>query len=165
MNKKPGLLSAVSILALIVLAVMFNIRLGGNAVVQLPAGVNPDDVLYVCSANSSVWDNFAQVMTAGQKYIKMAFVFAFIVLTFSWAWALYQNLVKDKFSADAYKNPWALTKIFFWAAVICYMLTMTPNYFRVVSARSTGDLSKQYVLCEKTSEGAHPVRASAFKLK
>ena len=164
MNKKPGLLITVSILAIIILATVFDMNFGGDTMVQLRHGVNPDSVLYVCPVAGSAWDDFAQAMSFGRKYIYMGFCFAAIVLLFSWGWALYQNLVKDKFSADAYKNPWGLTKLFFWAAVICVLLAMTPNYFRTVHVRVNGHDS-EYVLCENTSTDARAVNAKAVTLR
>jgi len=166
MNKKPGLLSAVLVLALIVLATMFDLHLGGDTVVKLSDKINPDTVLYICPIKDGVWDTFSETLKfLGTRYLFMAFVFAFIVLCFSWAWALYQNLVKDKFSADAYKTPWDMTKVFFWVAVVCYILVMTPNYFRSVSVHSRRDSGKEWVLCEKTSADARAVPAGAFGLK
>ena len=163
MNKKPGLMITVSILAIIILATVFNMNLGGDDIVRLREGINPDSVLYVCHALDDRWDAFAKAMSLGRKYIYMGFGFAGIVLFFSWGWALYQNLVKDKFSADAYKNPWELTKIFFWAAVICTILTMTPNYFRTVHVRVHGHNS-DWVLCDNTSSGARAINANAVTL-
>ena len=163
MNKKPGLLFAVSALSLIILAVVFDLKMGGNTTVHLREGINPDGVLYVCPVTDSTWVSFANAMSVGRKYIYMGFWFVGIVLLFSWGWALYQNLVKDKFSADAYKNPWDLTKLFFWAGVICTILAMTPNYFRTVHIRTNGHNST-WVLCENTSTGARAVNAQAVTL-
>ena len=163
MNKKPGLLFTVCILALIILATVFGKNFGGSDPVVLPHGVSPDNVLYVCPVASNTWDSFAKAMTFGRKFITMGFVFAFIVLLFSWSWALYQNLVKDKFSADAYKNPWELTKLFFWAGVICAVLVMTPNYFRTVHVHK-GNQTSNWVLCENTSPNARPVNPKAVTL-
>lgn len=162
MNKKPGLLFVVVVFAMIVLAASFNMNLGGNAPVHLRAGVNPDTILYVCPIAESGWDTFASMFSLWNRYVYMFFIFAAIVLMFSWSWALYQNLLKDKFSADAYKNPWGLTKIFFWAGVICTVLAMTPNYFRTVHIRGN---NQNWVLCENTSTGARAVSAKAVELR
>ena len=81
-----------------------------------------------------------------------------IVLLFAWGWALYQNLLKDKFNADVYKNPWGITKIVFWAVIIAVLLVKTPNYFRRVDVRGHGN---NWVLCENTSEGA---KAAPYKM-
>ena len=162
MNKKPGLLFVVVVFAMIVLAASFDMNLGGDSVVRLKPGINPDTILYVCPIKSGNWDVFANAFSFWEKYVYMFFIFAAIVLSFSWGWALYQNLLKDKFSADAYKNPWGLTKIFFWAGVICTVVAVTPNHFRTVHVR--GD-NRNWVLCENFSEGARPVRAQAVELR
>lgn len=162
MNKKPGLLFAVSLLAIIILAVSFNMNLGGNAPVSLHAGVNPDKVLYVCKiTGDSAWNQFSTSLHFLGRYAILFFCFVGIVLFFSWGWALYQNLLKDKFSADAYKNPWGLTKAVFWIIVVFTVLYATPNHFRQVSIRGHGD---DWVLCENTSENARVVNFRAVEL-
>ena len=160
MNKKPGLLFSIALLAIIIIAASFDMNLGGNAPVTLRAGVNPDNVLYVCPVTSIGWDSASAMMKFASRYIYMMFSFFFIVLLFSWGWALYQNLLKDKFSADAYKNPWALTKMFFWAVVVCVVVAMTPNYFRTVQIR-VGGQKTDMVLCENNSTCARAVSAAA----
>jgi len=164
MNKKPGLLFAVCVLAAIILAAAFKMGIGGNEVAHLRSGINPDNVLYVCPIANHSWDTFSRAMTIGHKTIYIAFAFFLIILLFSWAWALYQNLLKDKFSADVYKNPWGLTKIFFWAIVICTVLTMTPNHFRAVKI-GKNSTTANWVLCESSSEGARPVNPKAIVLQ
>ena len=162
MNKKPGLLFVVSLLAIIVLAASFNMNLGGNPPVQLPAGINPDNVLYVCPVDAKgALAQFSTALHAVGKYLYLFFFFLVLVLTFSWAWALYQNLLKDKFSADAYKNSWDLTKIVFWMAVVCFVLLKTPDYFKTVHVRGS---NADYVLCENTSDGARAVRPNNVTL-
>ena len=155
MNKKPGLLFTVSLLAIIIVAASFDMNLGGNAPVHLPNGVNPDSVLYVCPITDGPWTQFASALHMVGKYVYLFFFFMVVVLTFSWGWGLYQNLLKDKFSADAYKNPWQLTKIVFWMAVIFFVLFKTPDYFRSVEVRGHGT---NWTLCESTSTGARAIR-------
>ena len=75
-----------------------------------------------------------------------------MILFFSWGWALYQNLLKDEFKRDSFKNPWAMTKIAFWAGVIVLLVLMTPNHFRKVRY---GARPEAYVLCESDTPGAH----------
>lgn len=164
MNKKPGLLFTVCVLAVILLAAAFNMGLGGNEIAHLRSGINPDNVLYVCPIANHSWDTFSRVLTTGHKTLYMGFAFFLIILLFSWGWALYQNLLKDKFSSDVYKNPWGLTKVFFWAVVICTILTMTPNYFRSVKVGKSAS-SANWVLCESNSEGARPVNPRAVGLR
>lgn len=161
MNKKPGLLFAISLLAMIILAVYFNMDFGKNAPLALPAGVNPDNVLYVCPTASQTFDQISSALKGLSRYVYIMFWFAGIVLFFSWAWAFYQNLLKDKFSADAYKNPWQLTKIIFWMMIVFFLLLVTPNHFRNVKVRGH---SENYVLCENTSIGAKAVRPNGVTL-
>ncbi len=162
MNKKPGLLFTVSLLAIIILAASFDMNFGGNPPVHLPSGVNPDNVLYVCPAtNTSAFAQLSTAFHAVGRYVYLFFAFFVLVLMFSWGWALYQNLLKDKFSTDVYKNPWDLTKAVFWGAVIAFVLYMTPNYFRHVEVRGHGT---DWVLCENTSDGARPANFKAIGL-
>lgn len=162
MNKNPGLLLTVSLLAIIILAASFNMNFGGNPPIHLPAGVNPDNVLYVCPVGGdNFWTQFSTALHAIGKYAYLLFAFIILVLFFSWGWALYQNLLKDKFSADAYKNPWDLTKVVFWMVVVFFVLFKTPDYFRTVEVRGHG---AHWTLCENTSPGAKLVRPNNVKL-
>ena len=161
MNKKPGLLFAISVFTIIIVAVSFNFNLGANAPVKLRNGINPDNVLYVCNAASDMWDRVSQGLHFLAGFAPLFFSFVGIVLLFSWGWALYQNLLKDKFIDEAYKNPWDLTKIFFWIAVVFTVFYMTPNHFRQVEVRGS---EEQWVLCDNTSEGARPVNYRAVRL-
>ncbi len=161
MNKKPGLLFAISVFTIIIVAVSFNFNLGSNPPVKLPNGVNPDNVLYVCNAASGMWKQVSEALHFLASFAPLFFAFVGIVLLFSWGWALYQNLLKDKFIDEAYKNPWDLTKIFFWMAVVFTIFYMTPNHFRQVEVRGS---EEQWVLCDNTSEGARPVNYRAVRL-
>ena len=162
MNKKPGMLFAVSLFAIVILAASFHMNYGEHTAVALRAGVNPDSVLYVCPSGSGMWDNLANSMHFMKKYATVFFSFVGIVLMFSWGWALYQNLLKDKFSDDAYKTPWGLTKVIFWLIVAFSILFVTPNYFRRVDVHGHGD---NWVLCENTSEGARAVSYKSVTLR
>ena len=159
MNKKPGLLFAVCFFAIIILAVSFNMNLGGDTPVKLKEGVNPNNVLYVCTAAHSTWDQLSKSLHFLGRYASVFFSFAGIVLFFSWGWALYQNLLKDKFNEDAYKTPWALTKGVFWVIVVFTVVYVTPNHFRRVEIRGHGD---NWVLCDNNSQ-SHGVKAVNYK--
>lgn len=161
MNKKPGLLFAISVFTIIIVAVSFNFNFGANAPVELQPGVNPDSVLYVCPAVSTTWTQVSQGLRFLARFAPLFFSFAGIILLFSWGWALYQNLLKDKFVEDAYKNPWGLTKFFFWMVIIFTICYVTPNHFRRVDVRGN---SEQWVLCENTSDDARPVYYRAVRL-
>jgi hypothetical protein len=161
MDKKPGLLVTISIFTIIVVAVSFHLNLGSNAPIELAEGVNPDNALYVCPAVTDTWTRIAQGLHFLAQFAPLFFSFAGIVLIFSWGWALYQNLLKDKFVDEAYKNPWGLTKAFFWLVVIFTILYVTPNHFRQVEVRGS---EEQWVLCENTSDGARAVNYRAVRL-
>ena len=161
MNKKPGLLFAISVFTIIIVAVSFNLNFGANPPIQLPEGVNPDNVLYVCPVENTTWNQVSQGLRFLARFAPLFFSFAGIVLVFSWGWALYQNLLKDKFVEDAYKNPWDLTKVFFWLVVVFTVAYMTPNHFREVNVRGS---EEQWVLCDNTSDGARPVNYRAVTL-
>jgi hypothetical protein len=155
MNKKPGLLFVVCLLAIIVLAVSFNMNFGGNEPIHLRAGIDPNNVLYVCPVDK---DGALAQLASGLRiigqYAYLLFAFMALVLVFSWGWALYQNLLKDKFSVDVYKNPWDLTKVLFWMSVVFYVLFMTPDHFRRVEVRGRGT---NWVLCDNTTTGAKAI--------
>ena len=162
MDKKPGLLFSVYALAMIILASVFKFNLFNENPDKLTNTANVANHLFVCPMTSNTWDSISNMLSKGEEYISMGVAFVVIVLLFSWGWALYQNLLKDKFSADVYKNPWEITKIAFWATVICIVLVKTPNYFRPKAklVRQGGE-KIEFVLCENTSENAKavPVRS------
>lgn len=164
MNKKPGLLFSVCFFAVVLLAAAFHMEILGKSGVKLPEGINPDSVLYVCPTANRTFDMLSAFMHRSRKFLYIAFGFGVIVLLFSWGWALYQNLVKDKFVKDAYKNSWGLTKFFFWVTVLFTVLMVNPNKLRSVTVRHKGHDSA-WVLCENTSENAKAVKANAVKFR
>ena len=164
MNKKPGLFLAVSLLTGIILATSFGLNLGGAKAIHLRAGINPGNVLYVCPVSDTMFDALSKSFSILSQQVYLLFAFAFIVLLFSWGWALYQNLLKDKFSADVYKNPWSLTKMFFWAMVAITIIMTTPNYFRKVHVHFKGH-TYDYVLCENNSANAKAVNERAVTFR
>ncbi|MBQ8293912.1 MAG: hypothetical protein IJX89_00815 [Alphaproteobacteria bacterium] len=154
---KPTMLFSIVMLTSIILMVAFGLNLSPDQSVAVSAAAAPN-ALYVCPTKSSIWDPLASGFAPFTKYIVIGFFFAVIMLLFSWGWAMYQNLLKDKFNRDSFKNPWALTKITFWAFVIVLLLVHTPNYYRRVQLTGVrGD----WVLCESNTPGARPVRADA----
>ncbi len=126
---------------------------------QVPESMSAN-VLYVCPVTSTIWGPISEGFSQFSRFFKILFAFCLIVLLFSWGWALYQNLLKDKFDGDKYKQPWGLTKLIFWGVVIIYMLTMSPNYFRTVHING---IDTPYVLCEAGEDGAKEVRADIVK--
>ena len=154
MNKKPGLLFSVYALAAVILASVFHFSLPGGKETATHNAKNIANYLFVCPMKSETWDSISDMLSIAENYIFYFVCFIVIVLLFSWGWALYQNLLKDKFKADVYKRPWEITKVVFWVVVVCVILVKTPNYYRAhVRINSTN-----WVLCENTSENARAVR-------
>lgn len=154
MNKKPGLLYSVYALAVVILMTVFHVTISGTKESAVQNTKNIANYLFVCPTSSNTWDSIADVLGKFTEYMYMGVSFMIIVLLFSWGWALYQNLLKDKFNADVYKTPWTITKIAFWITIVFIVLSKTPNYYRPrVEVNSTS-----WVLCESTSENARAVR-------
>ncbi len=146
---KPTMIFALAMMTLIILMSSFDVHLGSVApTVVLPNNVNPGDVLYVCPATSSGWDSAAEILQGMQTPIWIAVFFALTMLVFAWGWALYQNLLKDKFNRNLFLNPWGFTKLFFWAVVILLIAINTPNHYRTVRIRGAAGA---YVLCENNT--------------
>ncbi len=154
---KPTMLFAITMLTAIVLMTMFNLTLSPTTPIVLSA-TESANALYVCPAASTTWDSIATSLHPLVKWIVVGFFFAVIMLLFSWGWAMYQNLLKDKFNRDSFKKPWGLTKFTFWTGIILTLLIVTPNHFRTVHL--TGD-NRAWVLCDSNTPGARPVHANA----
>ena len=154
---KPTMMFAVVLLTAIVLMTAFNITLGPTDVVTVSAA-NAPNALYVCPADGGIWEKLAMGFAMFRRPLIIGFFFALIVLLFTWGWALYQNLLKDKFVRDAFKTPWAFTKLLFWAVVIMSLLLATPNHFRTVHLTGA---SGNWVLCDNNTPGNKPVYADA----
>ena len=154
---KPTMLFAIVLLTSIILMTAFDINLSPTTPITLSTE-NAPNALFVCPAASNTWDMLANGLGQFTKPLIIAFFFAVILLCFSWAWAMYQNLLKDKFVRDAFKKPWAATKMLFWALVVVLLLVKTPNYFRTVHVDGT---NTNWVMCESNTPGARAVRADA----
>lgn len=148
---------AIIALSLIVMASLFGIQLSPHAAVTVPASA-AGSALYVCPADTGSWSAFANAIVPFRRYVFIGFFCCAMILAFSWGWALYQNLLKDKFERGAYSNAWKATKLLFWVTIVFVILVATPNYFRTVHVRGT---NAEYVLCENTTPGARAVRANA----
>lgn len=154
---KPTMLFAIVMLTAIVLITSFGLQLSSTTPLVVPENM-AGSVLYVCPMASPTWDSVATSIGPFIRPITVGFFFAAMLLMFSWGWALYQNLLKDKFERKSFTNPWAFTKIWFWAGVIFLLAVATPNHFRSVHITGAPD---QYVLCDNDTPGARAVRASA----
>jgi hypothetical protein len=118
------------------------------------------NALYVCPAASSVWDSVAMGLRPFINQLTMILFAAIILVFFGWCWALYQNLLKDKFEQKAFDNVWVFTKVLFWIAVVVTILIWTPNHYKSVHVNGAPG---NYVLCEANQPGALAVKASAVK--
>lgn len=152
---KRTMMLAIIMIILIVLMTSFDLTLSPTKPLELSPEMAAQ-ALYVCPANSALWDVMSKNLQLFKKPVLIMVLFATMVLMATWGWALYQNLLKDKFSRDAYKTPWGFTKLLFWGVVIIIMLMASPNHFRLV--RVDGD-NRSWVLCENNTPGALPVRA------
>jgi hypothetical protein len=154
---KPTMVFAIILLTVIVMIASFDLQFAPTTPVVIPPNMS-GEVLYVCPTASSAWDSFATSIKPFSHYLVIGFFFATMVLMFHWGWAMYQNLLKDKFDRNSFTNSWKFTKFLFWIGVIIYLGVATPNHFRRVHiSGAPGD----YILCENDTPGARAVRASA----
>ena len=150
--KKP-MVSAIVFFTIVLLMASFGFSLDDTPPMVLPESAR-GNTLFVCPAASSFWDAMAAGFGQFTYYILIGFFFATIVLAFAWGWALYQNLLQDKFKREDFVKPWGFTKLLFWAGIILIIILHTPNHYRGLEIRgSTG----KWVVCENTSVGARAV--------
>lgn len=154
---KPTMMFAVIMVTAIVLMVSFNITLSPNTPIVLNDTIAPN-ALFVCPVTDSGWIQVADGLGHFTRPLVIALFFAMMILTAVWSWALYQNLLKDKFNRDSFKNPWAFTKWLFWAAIIVFMLIRTPDSFRTVHIDGANGA---WVLCDNNTPGARAVHADS----
>lgn len=154
---KPMLMGAIMMIAAIAIAATFGLTMGGGDVITVPAAFVGQE-LYVCPAESSIWNQAATAIRPFLYYITIGFFFATIVLMFAWGWALYQNLIADKFKRDSFSKPWQFTKMLFWVGVIVIIVAATPNHFKTVHIAGA---QGEWILCENNTPGARAVRADA----
>ncbi len=158
--KKP-MVSSIVFFTIVLLMASFGFTLNDTPPIVLPESVR-GKALFVCPAESSFWDAMAAGFGHFTHYILIGFFFAMIVLAFVWGWAMYQNLLQDKFKREDFAKPWAFTKMLFWAAVALILILHTPNHYRRVDIRgATG----QWVICESSSTGARAVPINLIETK
>ena len=154
---KPTMLFAIILMTSIVLMTIFNITLSPTQPIALAQDV-AQNALYVCPIKENTWSLIANGLSQFHKPLLIGLAFAIMLLCFSWAWALYQNLLKDKFVRDAFKTPWSATKMLFWATMIMLLIIHSPDHYRTVHvAGARGN----WVLCENNTPGARAVNAQA----
>ncbi len=157
---KQTMMWAILALTAIVMMSLFDLHLFPvKPVVSIPAGVAGTE-LYVCPAvTGGAWDTASNMLGIFSDYIIIAFLCVVMILLFVWGWAMYQNLLNDKFDRKSFSNPWKYTKLAFWAAAVVIILTATPNHFRRVTVTGAPG---EWVLCENVSP-ARAVHASAVQ--
>ena len=156
---KPGLLlSAIALVTIIVVA-SFGLRiLPPDAIVPLPDSANPGDFLWVCPSAHPYFDRIALFFSNIQTQMNIAFFFGLLFVILAFAWALYQNLLKDKFEPKPYETAWFFTKVLFWIAVVATVLMHAPNHYRTVKIDGrTGT----FVTCNMGEKNAEPVPETA----
>jgi len=152
---KPMFLYSIVLVAAIVVASSFGLQFAPSDVAVIPDAYIGRE-LYVCPAASSAWDMAAATIRPFSHYIMFLFFFVMMLLMFGWGWAMYQNLLKDKFDQGSFSKTWKLTKVTFWAGVIILLVASTPNYFRTVHIRGAdGD----WVVCDRDTPGRRAVLA------
>ena len=157
---KPVMLFTIVLMAAIILAASFGLHIMPTESLFNLSPETAASTLYLCPAADSVWDSIAAGLRGGLRYINMFFFFSAFLLVFGWMWALYQNLLKDKFEKKAFDNTWGFTKAWFWAIIIVAVLVATPNRFRSVSVAGSDE---RWVLCEENNPGAVTFPANAVK--
>ncbi|MDR1360983.1 MAG: hypothetical protein LBJ18_01585 [Rickettsiales bacterium] len=157
---RPTFLFSIVFIAAIIMAASFGLHIQSlDPLYNLPPDVAAN-ALYVCPAANPAFDNVSKGLLPFLNQINMVFFFALILLVFAWCWALYQNLLKDEFKADKFKQPWWWTKAIFWVFAIVLILVWTPNNYRnvhIVGAEGN------WILCDDNTPGALPVKASSVK--
>ena len=147
--KKTMMFTIIAIVS-IILMVVFDISLPTKTEYMLASKI-PADSLFVCPVGKSAWTSLAHNLMMFSKPIKVAFFFSLMILIAVWLWALYQNLLKDKFDRASFKTPWGYTKLLFWATICVFMLMKTPNYFRFVQVDGR---EGNWVLCDSSVKNA-----------
>lgn len=158
---KKTMVMAIVLMTMIIITASFELQLAPRAPLNIPESAMPT-ALYVCPAASSLFDPISLGFSPFIGFFRVLLAFALIVLPFYWGWALYQNLLKDKFNRDSFKTPWAMTKALIWAIALILLMINTPNHYRTVRVR--GD-NTPYVLCESNSPDVRAVQADAVTRK
>lgn len=156
---KPTMIFAIVMISAIIIMATSGLHMGDIT----PLVVSPDmqaKALFVCPAADSTWDGIAQAMRPMNRFLIMAFFGVVVVLAAVWGWQLYINLVKDKFERASFTKVWQITKWFFWASVIVFILSTNPNHYRGVRLDNN---DQAWVLCENNTPGRRAVRADMVR--
>jgi drug/metabolite transporter (DMT)-like permease len=93
-----------------------------------------------------------------RNQLLMFFFAALMLLASAFAWAMYQNLLKDKFDHNAWKFTTFFAKCLLWVTIAALILMFSPNGIKRVQVRGS---DQSFVLCESTTPGSRPVRSDA----
>ena len=158
--KKP-MVSSIVFFTIVLLMASFGFSLDDTPPMVLPESIR-GKALFVCPAENSFWDAMSTGFGPFSHYILIIFFFAMIVLAFVWGWAMYQNLLQDKFKREDFAKPWAFTKMLFWAGIALILILHTPNHYRRIDIRGT---TGQWVTCENSSSGVRAVPINLVETK
>ena len=158
--KKGLLFSALAGVAIIV-AAAFGLHLITPAAHNLPDSLS-GAVLFVCPAASYTFDPIAKQLGLIRNGLTIAFFFVFMILAAGAGWALYQNLIEDKFKEKNWETIVVLGKWLFWITIAVTLALHTPNHFRRVYLKGAAG---EYVLCEESDPASIPVHASAVRVR
>ena len=170
---KPALLF--SVLAVIAIMVLVSFETGpGEWMGMAPAAhrfretTDLGGVLYVCPAADSVWGSISETLHQLRTQILMLFSAALLFLIAAFGWALYQDLIKDKFIYNDWRFTIGFAKGLFYLAIAVTIAMYSPNFFKTVGIRGVDDeqgAPRKFVLCERDTPGSRPVRESAVVLR
>jgi hypothetical protein len=164
---KPALLF--SVLAVIAIVVLTSFSTGPGEwmgiapqVHRLRADIDIGTVLYVCPAADMVWDDISKSLQLFRSQILMFFFGLLLFLFAAFGWAMYRDLIGDKFSQNHWKFTVSFATTLFWGTIIVAILMYSPNYFKTVGVRGS---DQRFILCESSTPGSRPVRESAVVLR
>jgi len=155
---KPGMVfSALAVIAIIV-ASSFGLSIFPTAPIHNLSDSVANQALFVCPAANFTFDEIARQLSLIRTALMVVFFFVFMIWLAMAGWALYQNLLEDKFVEKNWQSIVFLAKVLFWVTIIITILMHSPNNFRRVQLKgATGE----WVLCESNNPASRPVRASA----
>lgn len=159
--KKTMLWVVMAVIA-IMLMVAFDLSLSPTEPIVLADNIAPN-ALFVCPVSTdSVWVDISNGLNQVRTWVVIGLLFAVFLLIAIWSWALYQNLLKDKFDRASFKGPWGYTKFLFWAIIVVVMLMKTPDSYRLVEISGARG---NWVLCDNNTPGAHAAPISKIHYK
>lgn len=158
----PGFVFSIIAIIAIIVASSFGLHIFPTA----PVHILPDSVtghaLFVCPAANSTFDEIAKQLSFIRNSLTVVFFFIFMIWLSMIGWAMYQNLLKDKFEEKSWQSIIFLGKILFWMTLIITILIHAPNHYRNVKLRGADG---EFVLCESNNPASLPVHSQAVGLE